>query len=175
MGGTQWTLLLPALALLAGCVEQPPPQAVPVYAAAEDMFVLEGDWSGQYWSPDTGRSGRIRLSLEAESDRAYGDVLMFAAKREENLGMTPQAHDRLVPLSETLTIEFVRVDAQTETITGVLDPYLDPDCSCTVQTTFTGTVSSDAIEGTFVTEGGGGYRTRRGNWRVERTQPEDPS
>ena len=103
-----WILLLP-VALLGACVEQPPPQAVPVYAEAEDMFVLEGEWWGQYWSAETGRSGRIRLSLEAEADRAYGDVLMLSSDREENRGTTSRP-EPVPPPSETLTIEFVRED-----------------------------------------------------------------
>jgi hypothetical protein len=163
-----WILLLP-VALLGACVEQPPPQAVPVYAEAEDMFVLEGEWWGQYWSAETGRSGRIRLSLEAEADRAYGDVLMLSSDREENRGTTSRP-EPVPPPSETLTIEFVRVDAETETVSGTLDPYRDPDCDCTVQTTFTGTVSRDAIEGTFVTKGTGAYGTKHGDWKVERQE-----
>lgn len=173
MGKTTSILLL-TVALLTACVEQSPPQAVPVYANAEDMFVLEGEWWGQYWSADTGRSGRIRLSLEAEADRAYGDVLMLAADREENRGSTSRVDSMAAP-SETLTIEFVRVDAETETVSGTLDPYLDPQCDCMVQTTFTGIVSSDAIEGTFVTKAGAAYGTKSGRWKVERQKPKNES
>lgn len=165
-------LLLAGVTLLfGGCAGKPPPPPVPVYAEAGDLFVLEGDWWGQYWSGDTGRSGRIRLLLEGESDRAYGDVLMLSSKREEefdaaNRGGFP------VNSSETLRIEFVSVDGATETVSGTLEPYRDPDCDCMVRTTFTGTVSRDAIEGTFATRGGGAYGTKHGKWKVDRREVE---
>ena len=97
---------------------------------------------------------------------------MLAADREENRGSTERP-ESFSPPSETLTIEFVRVDAETETVSGILDPYRDPECDCIVQTTFTGTVSSDAIEGTFEIKAGGAYGTKRGNWKVERQDPGD--
>lgn len=166
------SLVAVGLALTSiACVERPPPQVVPIAAEAKDAFVLEGEWWGQYWSGDTGRSGRIRFSLAAEEDRAYGDVLMLSAERGEDL---VPANLREPATSETLAIEFVRVDAATETVSGTLEPYRDPDCDCIVATTFTGTVSRDSIEGTFVTQAGGAYRTKRGQWRVERREPEDP-
>ena len=158
-------LLISGLAaLLAGCAGQPPPAAVPIYAEAEDMFVLEGDWWGRYWSVDTGRSGRIRLSLEAEADRAYGDVLMLPAVHRDEPA-TPKAGEPAA--AETLRIEFVRIDSATETVSGTLAPYRDPDCDCVVATTFTGRVSRDSIEGGFVIQAGGSHGARRG-------QPKDP-
>ena len=158
-------------ALLGACAEQPPLQAVPIRAEAKDLFVLEGDWWGQYWSADTGRSGRIRLSLTAEDDRAYGDVLMLPAVREGNL----VSADRGEPAtSETLAIEFVRIYPDTETVSGTLAPYRDPDCDCVVATTFTGRVSRDSIAGTFITQAGGTYGAKRGRWRVERQEAKEP-
>ncbi len=133
--------------------------------------MLEGDWWGEYWSADTGRSGRIRLSLTAEDDRAYGDVLMLPGVREGKLASA----DRVEPAtSETLAIEFVRIHADTETVSGTLAPYRDPDCDCVVATTFTGSVSRDSIVGTFVTQAGGAYGTRRGRWSVERQESKEP-
>lgn len=157
------------LAALSSCVEAPPPAVVPISAAAEDLFVLEGEWSGQYWSADTGRSGSIRFSLVADEGRARGDVLMLPPVRGEDL---MPANLREPASSEFLAIEFVRVDAASETISGTLEPYRDPECKCIVATTFTGTVSRDSIEGTFVTQAGGAYRTKRGQWRVERRESE---
>ncbi len=164
------TLLLAVLATLLGaCAEQPPPRAVPVYADTEDLFVLEGSWWGQYWSVDTGRSGRIRLSLETDDDRAYGDVLMLPSMRQ---GKPAAAAEGLPAPSETLAIEFVRIDGATETVSGTLATYRDHECDCMVATTFTGRVSRNSIEGTFVTQAGGDYGARRGRWRVERRASE---
>lgn len=157
-------LALALLLLLAACTAEPPP-AVPVYADSRDLRVLEGHWWGQYWSAETGRSGRIRLSLEASEDRAFGDVLMLPAGRR---GKPDDPQPQGPALAETLAIEFVRVDAATETVSGTLAPYRDPDCDCVVATTFTGRVSRNVIEGSFVTQAGGAYGVRRGRWRVER-------
>ena len=46
-----------------------------------------------------------------------------------------------------LTIRLVRV--QGDTVTGRMEPYTDPDCQCTVETTFRGVLRGDTISGTF--------------------------
>lgn len=67
--------------------------------------------------------------------------------------------------SQVLRIAFVRVAGGN--VTGTLDPYTDPECQCTVQTTFTGTLRGNTIEGTFVTRGPL-PREQTGRWRVTR-------
>ena len=163
--------MISLMAWVGACAEQPPPQAVPIYAEAQDMVLLEGDWWGHYWSVDTGRSGRIRLSLEADADRAFGDVLMLPSVRNDG-GAAGDIDEPDPTPSETLSIEFVRIDSGTETVSGTLAPYRDPDCGCVVSTTFTGRVSRDAIEGTFVIQAGGAYGARRGKWKAERQAAE---
>jgi len=171
IGALTKTLLAGGVAIvMTACVEQPPPRAIPIDAKAADALVLEGEWSGSYWSVDTGRSGRIRFSLTADDDRAYGDVLMLPSMRsesQEDRTLVP-ANQRDIADPETLAIEFVRIDSSTETVSGTLEPYRDPDCDCIVSTTFTGLVSRDSIEGTFVMQAGGSHPLRRGNWSVER-------
>jgi hypothetical protein len=140
---------------------------VPVAGADADVPRLAGSWRGEYWSGDTGRSGLIRFELDAADGGARGDVLMLpAGHREEGraaLEQTPLGAGRLA-------IRFVTVDAATETVSGTLEPYRDPQCDCVVSTTFVGRVSRDRIEGTFVTQGGEGRPARLGNWRVTRTR-----
>jgi hypothetical protein len=51
----------------------------------------------------------------------------------------------------------------------VLDAYRDPDCECPVQTTFTGIVNGDTIDGTFTTRGPPSTAGQTGSWRVKRT------
>lgn len=63
-----------------------------------------------------------------------------------------------------LRIAFVGV--ANDAVTGTLDPDTDPDCKCTVQTTFTGTVRGNTIEGTFVTRGSQLPAEQTGRWRV---------
>jgi len=55
------------------------------------------------------------------------------------------------------------------TVTGVLDAYRDPQCDCPVETTFTGRVNGDTIDGTFVTRGSQTAAPQTGTWRVKRT------
>ena len=163
-------LVIGIAAAVTACVEQPAPRAIAIDAEVADTFVLEGDWSGRYWSVDTGRSGRIRFSLTAADDRAYGDVLMLPAMQGENeeAGTLVPANRGEAASPETLAIEFVRIDASSESVSGTLEPYRDPDCDCIVSTTFTGVVSRDSIEGTFVMQAGGSHPLRRGKWVVER-------
>jgi hypothetical protein len=64
-----------------------------------------------------------------------------------------------------LSIAFVRISGGD--VTGTLDPYTDPECQCTVQTTFTGKLRGNTIEGTFVTRGPSA-REQAGRWKVTR-------
>jgi hypothetical protein len=65
-----------------------------------------------------------------------------------------------------LTIRFVRVGPGR--VSGTLDPYADPDCGCTLVTTFEGTVEGDTIEGTFESRSQEHAHENRGTWRVAR-------
>ena len=166
--------ILLTLALLgcAACGPKPEPAVVPVVGEEDDLTILVGDWWGEYTSADTGRDGRIRFSLTAEDREAHGDVLMFPATG--NADRDADAADNRPEGAlggQTLTIRFVRLRPGDETVTGTLEPYLDPACDCMVTTTFTGRVSRDSIAGTFETRGGPEYRTTTGRWRVDRHDP----
>src|SRR4026208_1281251 len=63
-----------AAALLAGCKSLPTP--VPVIGPQADVTALVGDWSGEYISPETGRSGRISFTLQSGRDPAIGSGAM---------------------------------------------------------------------------------------------------
>jgi len=69
--------------------------------------------------------------------------------------------------SEVLKIRFVNVvDGE---IFGVLEPYTDPSCECTVRTTFTGHFDgSSTIRGTFSTTSPATSTARTGTWKVVR-------
>lgn len=134
-----------ALALTAACALNPAP--VPVTGAAEDINALAGEWIGEYRSVETGRSGSILFTLQSGRDTAFGDVVMVA--RES--GMT---HDDAMRVATTrrqanqvLTIRFVRVTGST--VSGTIEPYPSPDCSCQLITVFRGDLRGDRIEGTF--------------------------
>ncbi|HEX6315302.1 MAG TPA: hypothetical protein VFZ73_10610 [Gemmatimonadaceae bacterium] len=162
MRATLTSLLL----LGAACALNPAP--VPVIGPVEEVGVLAGEWTGEYQSLETGRSGSILFMLDAGRDTAHGDIVMVA--RETNM-----THDDALRVAamrhaanQVLTIRFVRVDG--DMVTGTIDPYRDPDVPCELLTVFRGTLSGDRISGTF--------RTRRmgydgaiseGTWWVRRT------
>ena len=105
--------------------------------------------------------------LRSVADTARGDVMMIPRAS----GETATDEARRAPLAlrsnQVLRIAFVRVAGGA--VTGTLDPYTDPDCQCTVQTTFTGTLRGNSIEGTFVTRGSQLPSEQRGRWRVTRS------
>jgi hypothetical protein len=70
--------------------------------------------------------------------------------------------------SQVLTIKLVRVSG--DSVSGALDAYRDPSCDCPVQTTFTGRLSRDTIDGTFTTRGSPSNAPQTGTWRVKRTR-----
>lgn len=156
------TLALPA------CT--PVVQKTPVSGLRSDVSRLVGDWQGDYSSVETGRHGLITFRLRAEADTAEGDIVM-----EPRNVTDPSAPDAIPPQAldaarQVLSIRFVFV-AENE-VSGVLDPYKDPGCGCTLTTTFRGTLRGDAIEGTFHSEGSGfGHVPQDGRWRVKRTGP----
>lgn len=159
-------LRLPLLVCaLAACASVPAKTPVTGNAAAIDQ--LAGDWEGLYTSDETGRSGTIAFRLRAGSDTAEGDVVMTSPETMDVA--TSGAHQSRVSstASEVLTIRFVFVsDGE---VRGVLNPYRDPDCRCTLTTTFRGMVRGNVIEGSFISEGNGMHHLpARGRWRVVR-------
>jgi hypothetical protein len=156
-------------ALLAACAAAPPPPPVSIEGNQKDLNALAGKWSGDYFSGDTGRSGSIRLTLNAEEGAVYGDVLMFPKGRSSSL---EAANRRASPAPDAprggqpLAIRFVVIEDGV--VSGTLEPYKDPDCDCFLSTTFTGRVHGDVIEGSFVSHGGPGRVTQDGRWKVTR-------
>lgn len=157
----RWTLL--AVAATFACASTP--EVVPVVGSAGDVSSLVGEWSGEYDGGSSGRSGSIVFVLRSAADTARGDVMMIPRA----FGETSMTDGRRGPLeirsSQVLRIAFVRIAGGD--VTGTLDPYTDPECKCTVQTTFTGTLRGNTIEGTFVTRGQLA-REQTGRWKVTR-------
>jgi hypothetical protein len=149
-------------ALLLGCATTPMP--VPV---AGEVAALAGEWWGEYDGDVSGRSGSILFTLSAGRDTANGDVLMIPVGAMQALRpmrpTAPETDERSSP--QVLTISFVRV--RDGWVSGTLDPYRSPDCSCTLVTTFTGQLDGDRIRGTFVTRHEDGH-FETGKWNVRR-------
>lgn len=144
----------------------------PVSGTPPAISRLAGDWQGDYSSSESGRRGLITFRLRAGADTAEGDVIMQsgAAADPSAPNASPVPWDALRTVQQQLSIRFVFVSENE--VTGVLNPYRDPDCGCTLTTTFRGTLRGDVIEGTFHSEGSGlGHIPTNGNWRVKRYTP----
>ena len=159
-----------AAIILAGCALNPAP--VPVRGDSWGIADLVGEWTGEYTSPDTRRSGSIRFALQAGRDTAYGDIVMVPGV---STGLHANAPDRWPtnrPLRSdprALFIRFVLVEGNR--VSGSIEPYPSPDCECLLHTTFAGLRRGNRIEGRFVTRHEDcGMNTESGTWWAVRTR-----
>jgi len=158
-----------ALSLLAACAIAPPP--VPLSADPGSPAALAGRWDGEYWSREAERSGSIRFELNATGDSAVGEVVMVPSGYDRPVGPV-RAGDRVTggvpePL-RALRIAFVRVSG--DQVSGVLEPYQDPECGCVLRTTFSGRLTGDVISGTYESCHYDCGKVVTGEWRVQRTR-----
>ena len=154
-------------ALTSGCA--PTLHKTPVGGDSTEIAWLAGEWEGTYESEATGRSGSIVFRLRSGADTAEGDVLMVPRQAHEPNDVAGQRLPApgIGGMPEPLTIRFVRVAGGE--VSGVLDPYRDPECGCKLRTTFRGSLRGDRIEGTFRSEGEGIHHLpSSGRWQVSR-------
>ena len=160
--------LLGAAALaLVGCRYTPSP--VVVEGPVSQIAALAGTWEGSYVGRQSQRSGTIQLTIRPGKDTAFGDILMESPVNRKIIAEDAASgeHLRHSRSPQLLLIEFVRVNE--DLVEGVLEPYIAPDCECTVNTVFRGVRLGEEIEGDFVTRGPYGlYQT--GTWKVRRTR-----
>jgi hypothetical protein len=154
-----------ALAGAVACASTQEP-VVLVSISPADLSRLGGEWAGSYSSPVTGRSGSIAFHLTA-ADSAHVDVIMIPSATGVPLQRAMNPAQPVRPTEpRDLTIRFVRFEG--DRVTGRMNPYTDPDCSCPVLITFEGTVRGNRIEGTFTTRGAPSGAAVTGTWSVER-------
>jgi hypothetical protein len=142
---------------------------VPVVGAQSDISSLAGEWTGEYWSAETGRSGSILFNLTSGTDSASGDVVMSPQFAAGARAAQSPAAPVPPPNSQTLTINFVRVTGGQ--VSGSLAPYTDPSCNCPLHTTFIGRLKADTLEGTYASRHEQGSDAQQGHWRVVRKRP----
>lgn len=166
-GPRRYGVLLGCLLFLGACAGTPEP--VPVAGGSSSIRRLVGEWQGMYESRETGRSGTIRFSLEAEHDTAYGEVLMVprGANRpllpvEGRMPTSPQS-------AEVLRIRFVLVEG--DQVVGSLEPYRDPECGCTLTTRFVGRLIGGVVKGTYTSRSHVTGAEHRGRWEAEKAAP----
>lgn len=139
--------------------------AIHLRGERSDLASLAGKWNGEYRSPDLGRSGSIVFRFADPEDVAYGDVAMAVPTNGTLTLAGDGASVRPRFRSEILKIKFVNV--VNGEIFGVLEPYTDPSCECTVRTTFTGHFDgASTIRGTFATTSPISSTTKTGTWKV---------
>ena len=156
-----------AAVVLAGCSYNPSP--VHLEAPMSQIAAMAGTWEGTYVGRQSQRSGTIRLEIRPGTDTAFGDVLMESAPNRPIVAadVSTGKHLQHSRAPQVLLIEFVAI--REDLVEGVLEPYIAPDCECTVNTIFRGVRLGEEIEGEYVTRGAFGlYQT--GTWKVRRTK-----
>ena len=140
---------------------------VPVAGTAGDLAAMAGEWSGEYSSDESGRSGSIVFRLTAGTDTATGDVVMSPQfwRRGGAPGDATGAFTT-PPAPQVLSIRFVGVAGGR--VNGRLDPYTDPNCGCTLLTEFEGTLRGNELEGTYSSRHSHTGEVQRGRWKVTR-------
>ena len=155
-----------AVALITGCgsTSQMP---VRLQGDPASMARLAGTWTGQYWGGGGGRGGSLSFTLRSGTDSLYGDVTMIDSRGQQIRAADPTGeHAMHVRSPQQLRIDFVAIRA--DSVRGVLEPYVAPDCNCTVSTTFVGEARGSEIKGTFQTRNGGRVQAE-GAWEMKRT------
>ncbi len=152
------------LTLLSACRYQPTP--ISLQGEPSSIAALRGTWSGEYWSSASERRGALNFTIAATADSAYGDVIMFTPLGQQIRPADANDQHRMhAGATQALRIDFVRVGGTM--VSGTLEPYIAPDCNCTVATTFTGNIVGDTLRGTFITNGTQGGN-REGMWMMVR-------
>jgi hypothetical protein len=161
--------LLAAALTAAACA--PVINKTPVTGTTPAISRLVGEWQGDYSGTESGRRGLIAFRLRAGADTAEGDIIMQRQPDYDPSAPNAPIHwDAMRATQQQLSIRFVFVSD--DEVSGVLNPYRDPDCGCTLTTTFRGRIRGDVIEGTFHSEGSGiSHLPQDGRWRVQRYTP----
>ena len=161
--------LIAGAALLCACAYRPTP--VILQASAGDILTLAGAWEGTYQGRESERLGSITFTIDANSDTAHGDVLMETPMQQQIIAAdaSTNAHRMHARAPEVLRITWVGLHRGY--VEGAIEPYIAPDCRCTVKTVFNGYVSDngDVITGEFITTGPSVRQT--GTWSVRRRKP----
>ena len=154
-----------AVALAVGCRTVP---QMPVQLQGDPTSIawLAGSWTGEYWGGAGGRGGSLSFTLRSGTDSLYGDVTMVDPHGQQLRPADPMdVHALHAHSPQQLRIDVIRIQA--DSIRGTLEPYVAPDCDCTVTTTFTGRVAGDRITGSFTSRAGGRVRAE-GLWEMKR-------
>ena len=165
-------LSVSALVFLAGCTFMAP--RIEVAGTPGDLERLSGEWRGEYIGDrDHGRRGTIVFKLVAGENHAHGDVVMIPEGRTQPY-QRYQGDEQRAPAQEVAqrsrVLEIRFVNALDDTVSGVLEPYWDPDRRTRASATFRGQLKHNTIEGAFTTTYANGDADTGGRWHVRRTK-----
>ena len=154
------------IAVFVAACRTTPPTPVRLQGEPSAIARLAGRWTGEYWNGSGGRGGSLGFSLRSGTDSLYGDVTMLDPRGQQLRAADPMDVHVLHVVSPTqLRIDLVI--AQGDSVRGVLEPYVSPDCECAVSTTFFGQLRGDRIDGRFETRNAGRLRAE-GKWELAR-------
>ena len=140
-----------------------PGTPVPMAGTPTELETLAGEWSGQYSSIETGRSGSIVFRLTAGTDSATGDVMMSPMTGGPRSGDPMVSPAVVTPL--VIAIRFVNIEGGR--VSGRLAPYTEPTCNCQLITVFEGRLNGSKLEGSYTSRMPDG-RIQNGRWEVTR-------
>jgi len=165
---TRAALLAAALLAASACHYKPTP--VVLYASPGDVISLAGNWEGTYQGKESERTGTISFTIEPGKDTAYGDILMEAPPRYQFIAADVASGEHRMHSRAPEVLRITWVGLHRGYVEGALEPYIAPDCQCTVKTVFSGSVTDDGlvIKGEFVTTGVSVRQT--GTWTVRKTR-----
>lgn len=159
-------LIAGAVLLVVACRSTPTP--VVLHASPGDILSLAGTWEGTYQGRESERYGTITFTIESGKDTAYGDVLMEASPRYQFIAADVASGEHRFHSRAPDVLRITWVGLHRGYVEGALEPYIAPDCQCTVKTVFSGYVNDqgDTIKGEFVTTGTTIRQT--GTWTVRK-------
>ncbi|RMH38487.1 MAG: hypothetical protein D6689_19450 [Deltaproteobacteria bacterium] len=124
---------------------------VPVRGDDAEVARLAGEWKGQFEGVDNAKTGTIDLNFQLGRHTADARVTLLGASTDGS--------------AMKLKVEYLAVE--NGTIRGKIEPYVDPECSCKVETEFEGALTGDYIVGTYFARPAAGGE-RKGQWSAER-------
>lgn len=155
-----------ALVALSACHYTPTP--VVLHASPGDVMSLAGTWEGTFLGKESARTGTITFTIEAGKDTAHGDVLLEASAQYQFVAADVASGEHRLHSRAPEVLRITWVGLHSGYVEGALEPYIAPDCQCTVKTTFNGSADADGdlIKGEYVTVGPSIRQT--GTWTVRR-------
>ncbi len=155
-----------ALSGAAACATLPAP--VPLVADPEGKRLLAGEWVGQYENPATGRSGSITFLLHQHADttECRGDVLMIPRGASDPRPTQEAIGEQSAPEMRVLRIDQLTVMG--DQLSGIIEPYRDPETGNPINTRFDGQIVGDRISGQLISAGGKTGPQAVGTWEVTR-------